>query len=181
MNENLKYSLYLNVVPVTGSTTEGAFTGNTTGATGIIFKIKGKDGKILDYPEDDFYLNIPLYRSYKLDEYADVQKQEGIETVERQNFNLYFIEYSFFDTVKRNKIFDGTQLNTLQINYIRKVRTDLPSATDIPSWFNSIGISQLPWFKGTTQEVTIDMIDIAGKTNLSIISKASVYPIDINS
>lgn len=181
MNENLKYELYLNIVSVSGTSAEGAFSGNTTGNTGIIFKIKGSKGNLLDYPENDFYLNIPLYKNSNIEEYIDVQQQEGVQTIERQNINPYFIEYSFFDTIVRNKVFDGYQLNKKQLDYIKLVRTDLPDNTNIPLWFNSIGFSQLPWFKGTSQQVTIDMIDIAGKTAENIVSKASIYPIEINS
>jgi len=173
MNNDLKYSLYLDIVFITGNTTYSNID--------LISKIRGKNGTLLDVPESDFFLTIPLYKQSRIEEYVDVQKQDGIQTIERQNFNPFFIEYSFFDSVTRNKIFNGDQLNSLQINYIRSVRPDISSTTDIKTWFNNIGYSQLPWFPGTIQEVTVDMIDIIGKTNLSIVSKANLYPIEINS
>ncbi len=49
----------------------------------------------------DFYINIPLTRTYKkFDDYINVEKDKSKSIILRQNFNPYFIELSFFETIK---------------------------------------------------------------------------------
>ena len=49
----------------------------------------------------DFYINIPITKTYKkVDDYINVDKSPLRTYVKRQNFNPYFIELSFFETIK---------------------------------------------------------------------------------
>jgi len=165
-----KYELFIDVRPDTGFTQ----------GYGII---QPSDRSLNVIPETDFFISVFLSKSTSIYEYVDVQKDETIQKIERQNINPYFIEFGFFDTIVRNKTNRGSDLSNGMVNYIRSVRQGVLSAyTDlqIVQWFDYEGKNSLPWFKGTTDEVTIDDIDKSKLTWSDIISKANFYPIDIN-
>lgn len=59
------------------------------------------DGTIGTQNDLDFHINIPLYRTYKkFDDYINIDKDPFRTKIERQNFNPFFIELGFFETIK---------------------------------------------------------------------------------
>jgi len=181
-----KYQLYLNVVSYSGDTFLGSGITATTinSDVNLFFGVLGSDNVVRNFYDKDFYINIPLFRTFKIEEYVDVKQEENIQTLERQQFNPYFIELSFFDSVRRNKVNHGNELSRAQINYIKTVRPDVENQ-NIINWFEEIGRSELPWFKGSLNEITINdisMIQSNDKSDtLSIVGKSVKYPIEINS
>lgn len=187
MEEKNKYQLYLNIVPFTSDTmsTKGVTANTMNDEVELFFGVLNSDKVVRAYNDKDFFLNIPLYKTFKIEEYIDVKQQENIETVERQQFNPYFIELGFFDSVIRNKVNHGNELTLEQVNYIKSVRPDVANS-NIRAWFETIGKAELPWFKGKQNEVTInDISEIQSnnpiRNNETIIGKAIRYPIEINS
>src|ERR1017187_5461706 len=73
----------------------------------------------------DLFIPVFLTRTNKIIEYVDVQKDNTIQKIQRQNFNPYFIEFGFFDTIRRNKVNVGADLTANMINFIRSSRTDI--------------------------------------------------------
>lgn len=67
-----------------------------------------------------FYVDVLLTKTFELMDYVDVKKDEKIYTINRQEFNPYFIDFGFFSTTNRVKINNGNDLNTDMINYLRQ-------------------------------------------------------------
>lgn len=134
-------------------------------------------------PENDFFIPLSLKKTGSLDGYVDISIDRTPFPIPRQEINPYFIEYRFFDTVNRIDINNGGQLTLAMVNYIRNKRAELSSFDDnqVRAWFDSIGKKELPWFKNTPDQVTIDDIAKVSFVNESLVSKSIVYPIDINS
>jgi hypothetical protein len=134
------------------------------------------------FPEYDFYLPIFLTRTYDIYEYVQIDAEEEIIPIERQEFNPFFIEFGFFDTIERNRVNKGSQLTVDMLNFIRLRRGDvsLYSDVDLRKWFDDIGINEFPWNKGTALETTIDDIDESTFVNTNIVSKAKYFNIDVN-
>ena len=97
-------------------------------------------------------------------------------------FNPYFIEFEFFDGIKRNKVNNGEDLTLAIINYIRLVRSDIAnySNQEVKDWFDQIGRYELPWNKGTAFETDLDKLDTISILMQDIISKAKLLDITIN-
>jgi hypothetical protein len=133
-------------------------------------------------PQNDFFLPVFITRTSNLMEYVNITRDDTIFVMERQEVNPWFIEFSFFDTIKRNKVNEGADLSVLVINYIRSVRPDVSSFSnnDVKKWFDLYGRYELPWNKGTANEITLDTFDKISLTIENIISKANFYKIDIN-
>lgn len=138
-------------------------------------------------PEKDFYLPIFITRTSNLMEYVDVTRDDTIFTMQRQEINPWFIEFSFFDTIKRNKVNNGADLTagaglTTMINFIRSVRPEIATFSDanVRAWFDNIGKFEFPWNKGGANQTDLDTLDKLAYLNTNIISKAFKYGIDIN-
>jgi hypothetical protein len=170
--ENIrKYSIFIDVRPTTGFTQGFGIIQPSDRSLGII-------------PETDFYVPVFLTKGGSIYEYVNIQQDKTIQPIQRQNINPFFIEFDFFDTIIRNKINVGIDLTSGMFDFIRTTRPEVTSAftdTQIIDWFDSEGKNELPWFKGTPQQVTIDDIDKSKITFNDIISKASFFPIKINS
>lgn len=151
--------------------------------TGYLFKQSDKTWG--EYPEKDFFVPIILEKKEEIIGYANVSRQSGFETIDRQNFNPYFIEYDFFTTIARNKILTSDNLSSDQIAFIREKRpdanNDYPTDDALRVWFDDFGINEFPWNPGTPDEVTLETIEQITINIQNIVSKASLYPIDINS
>lgn len=162
-----QYQVYVEAVKISG-TTDLLFYKNN-GTTSIA-------------PEFDFWLPIFLTRSYEIFEYVQISQDKEIVSIDRQEINPFFIELSFFDTIKRHKILKGSDLTLDMIKFIKDSRAETAVFTneEFINWFNNIGINELPWFKGTSSEITADDIDKISFINTHTISKASYYNIDIN-
>ncbi|MEK6829312.1 MAG: hypothetical protein AABY15_04230 [Nanoarchaeota archaeon] len=134
------------------------------------------------FPEYDFYLPLFLTKTYELYEYVQVNKEEEIIPIQRQEFNPYFIEFGFFDTIERNRVNKGGELTAAMLNFIRLRRPDVATLNDneLRNWFDDIGINEFPWNKGTTQETSIDDIDKVSFVAGHIVSKANYFKIDVN-
>lgn len=51
--------------------------------------------------QKDYFINIPITRTYKkFGDYINVEKDPFRTTIDRQSFNPYFIELSFFESIK---------------------------------------------------------------------------------
>lgn len=133
-------------------------------------------------PEFDFNVPVFLKRTYEVYEYVDVAKEDTIEKIERQEFNPFFIEFGFFDTIERNKVNNGEDLTLAMLNFIRSRRQDVASLNnnDLKKWYDDIGKNEFPWNKGTSTETTVNDIDEVSFVAGDIVSKAKFFGIDIN-
>jgi hypothetical protein len=141
-----------------------------------------KDKKYYRFPEFDFHLPIFLTRTNEVFEYVQIDRDDTIEVITRQEINPFFIELSFFDGITQNKVRYGSDLTNDMIDFIRSVRGEVAEANnaEVVLWFDQIGINEFPWNKGTPSEVTLDDIDKVNVISTHIISKANYFDIDIN-
>jgi len=152
---------------------------------GFVHKV-GKDRILSSFPQKDFYLPVFITRTANLLEYVDISYDDTIFTMQRQEVNPWFIEFSFFDTIKRNKVNKGSDLTLTMINYIKTVvfpnRPEVAtlSDADLKIWFDNSGRYELPWNKGLPNETDLDTLDRLKFLNSNIISKAFTVGIDIN-
>lgn len=139
------------------------------------------NGKRFFFPEFDLHLPIFLKRSYEVHEYVQIDKEEEVMPIQRQEVNPFFIEFGFFNTIEKNKVNHGSELTNAMLNFIRLRRPDISTMTDnqIKTWFDEIGINEFPWNKGTPEETTLDDIDEASYLVSDIVSKAKFVGIDI--
>lgn len=168
-SDNLEYyKIYVDAVAVSGETNSWNFIAD--------------NGDILGLPEHDFWLPVMLSRSYDLYEYVEVFKDDKIEVINRQEINPYFIELSFFNNITKITVLKGIDLNSAMITYIKSKRSEVSLFTNqqVKDWFDQIGVHELPWNKGTVDEVTFDSIDNITVSSSHIISKANYFKIDIN-
>ncbi|MBP9758901.1 hypothetical protein KBD45_04330 [Candidatus Dojkabacteria bacterium] len=149
---------------------------------GYGFVHEGQNRTVEALPQNDFFIPVFITRTGNLMEYVNITRDDTIFVMERQEVNPWFIEFSFFDTIKRNKVNEGADLSAIMINYIRSVRPEVSSLvnSDIKVWFDNIGRYEIPWNKGTINEITLDTLDQLSLINQNIISKAKSYKIDIN-
>lgn len=133
-------------------------------------------------PEFDFFVPIFLKKTYEIHEYVQVDKEDTILPIERQEFNPFFIEFGFFDSIERNKVNKGGNLTSAMLNFIRLRRPDVANLNDsaLRKWFDEVGINEFPWNKGTSTETTIDDIDEVSFVAGHIVSKAKQFRIDVN-
>lgn len=163
-----KFEIYVQTTPVDYFTT----------GYGFVYSDKSVNAN----PENDFILPIFLTKKYNYYEYVDVKKDDTIIPIQRQNVNPYFIEYSFFDDVSRVGLKEGYQLTNTMVDFIRTRRADISGSTDqqIREWFDKFGYYELPWNKGTSLETTLAQIEENGVLLDTIIGKAKLLNIDIN-
>jgi len=148
------------------------------------YSIRKSDRTWGEFPEKDFIIPLTLIKKEESIGYVDISTDQAISTIVRQEFNPFFIEYDFFSTITRNRILDSTNLTAEHISFIREMRPDIDSIytkdEDIRIWFDISGYITLPWNPGTSNEVTLNTLDILTINTESIVSKAPIYPIDIN-
>lgn len=147
-----------------------------------VLKFVHKNKQSYNFPEFDFYIPIFLLKSNHNFDYIQINKDSREYNLEPQSFNPFFIELSFFDNIQRSKVLSGVDLNNDIINFIRDSRIELSELTnqEIVFWFDQIGVNELPWFKGTQNEITADDLDKINFLQNNIISKANFFNIDIN-
>ncbi len=164
-----KISLYVDVRPSSAFTQGYAFVNS--------------NGEISPVPFHDFWLNIPLYRTCEVMEYVDVQKDEVIQPIQRQEINPFYLEYAFFDNIDRNKVNNGDQLTDIMINFILSNRPDLAGMSNqqVRSWYDYVGKNELPWSIDDGTIITVDDIEKSHIILTSIVSKAKTLNIDIPS
>jgi len=133
-------------------------------------------------PENDFILPVFLRKTYNYYEYVDVKKDDTIIPIPRQEINPYFIEFSFFDDIQRVGLQNGYQLTNSMVDFIKTRRADISGRTDqdIRIWFENYGYYELPWNKGTSIETTLAEIENNGILLDTIIGKAKLFDITIN-
>lgn len=125
MDNIRRYKLYIDVVPSqSGPFGTAGQTGATLNNNGLFYKIKHSDGTLHDTAENDFYINLPIYKTNRSYEYVDLKIDDTTHSVERQQFNPYFIEYGFFGTTVRGRIQQGSQLDQDNIKFIVNNRPD---------------------------------------------------------
>ena len=161
-----------------------AQTSPDSGSTlGYGFIHEGANRAIFPYPDTDFYLPVFITRTSNLLDYVDITHDQTIFTMERQEINPWFIEFGFFDTIKRNKVNKGSDLTIIMLNYIRTIRPDVASLnnTDLKAWFDATGRYQLPWNANTPTQTDLNTLEKISLLTQDIISKAFFYNIDVNS
>jgi len=163
-----QYKIYVDAIPVSATTDSWDFVYD--------------DRSTQTIPEYDFHIPIFLRRTYEVYEYVDVAKEDDIVLIERQEFNPYFIEFGFFDTIDRNRINNGGELTSAMLNFVRIRRPDVANLNnnELKSWFDDIGKNEFPWNKGAANETTANDIDRVTFVAGHIISKANQFGIDIN-
>ena len=136
------------------------------------------------YPNVEFDLILPVFlkKTYDYYEYVDVKRDSEIAVLNRQDLNPYFIELSFFDNVNSVGLKNGYQLTNSMVDFIRTRRGDLGGMTDqeVRVWFDTYGIYQLPWNKGASNETTLAEIETNGILMDTIIGRAQLFNITIN-
>lgn len=132
--------------------------------------------------ESDLFFNVLLTKTYDYYEYVDIKRDERIIPIERQEVNPYFVELSFFDQVNSVGIKSGYQLTTPMVQFIRTVRADLVNSTDqeIRDWFDKKGYFELPWNRGLSNETTLAQIENQGIILNTLIGRAKIFNITIN-
>lgn len=176
-------NIYKFKLPVTISSDSGSTKGY-----GFVHK-NGNQRYLSNFPQKDFYLPVFITRTGNLLEYVDINIDQTEFIIPRQEVNPYYIEFEFFDTIKRNKVNTSADLTTLMINFIRSERPEIsllypldndggwPTYNDgLKSWFDKFGKYEFPW----DGNITIDDIDKVALVNENIISKAFFMKIDIN-
>jgi hypothetical protein len=168
-NDILKYSLFLDVRLNSAFTSGYGIYQPSTGTLNVI-------------PESDFYINVPLFQTSEIIEYVDIDIDRNIEQIPRQEINPYYLEYMFFDGIVRNKINNGSELSSIQLNYIRSVRFDVSFLNDqqLREWFDATGKNELPWTNILGQRITIYDIEKAQLNLINIVGKAEFLNIAIN-
>lgn len=169
-NNKNKITLFTNTSPDSGST------------LGYGFVHEGAIRTLQAMPQSDFFIPIFLEKTQDYYEYVNVTRDDTIFTMERQVFNPFFLEFEFFDDIKRNKVNNGEDLTLAMIFYIRAVRPDIANLSniEIKMWFDNIGRYEFPWNKGETNETTLDDLDEATVILQNIISKAHFLGLTIN-
>lgn len=149
---------------------------------GYGFIHEGQNRTLSPLPQNDFFLPVFLTKTEKLLEYVDITKDDTVFVMQRQEVNPWFIEFEFFDTIKRNKVNEGANLTNIMLNYIRSVRPDVSALIDIDlkNWFDTIGRYELPWNKNESNETNLNDLDRISLINQNIISKSFFLKIDIN-
>ena len=168
--DNIKqYKLYVDAIPMSG----------TPGSWKFVYKDGTQNHGV---PEFDFYLPFFLKKTYEIYEYVDVDKEDKIGKIQRQEINPFFIEFGFFDDIQRNRVNRGVDLTSAMLNFIRLRRPDVASlnTNELRKWYDDIGINEFPWNEGTPQETTPDDIDEVNFVSGHIVSKAEFFNIDIN-
>lgn len=163
-------------------------TPDIQGGYGFVHK-NGKNRTLSPFPQNDFFLPVFITRTGNLMEYVDIAFDETEFVMQRQEINPYYIEFQFFDTIKRNKVNNGADLTTAMIAFIRSERPDIsasfpldntlttwPFTNGLRYWFDNYGRYDFPWEGGTT----LDKIDKVALVNENIISKAFFQNITIN-
>ncbi|MFA5068162.1 MAG: hypothetical protein WC466_09065 [Candidatus Izemoplasmatales bacterium] len=147
---------------------------------------------VQDIPKD-IYINVFLTKTCEIFEYVDVKKDEKIYKIERQLINPYYIEFGFFNTVKRIKVNNEGDLTPVMVNYLMSSYTESINSVvyqgDVYKWFDDIGYNIL------INNVTTTIDDVTGKKIQeneleklekidadvdSVVSKAYFFPIEIN-
>ena len=132
--------------------------------------------------ENDIFINVPLYQKRELIGYADIQKDEKIQKIQRQEINPFFFEYSFFDSILRNKINSGTQLTEVMINFLKSYIEEIEtySNEEVYLWFELYGRNSFPI--ETIDGIIINIEDLSKQEFLmdDIYSKSSYFGISIN-
>jgi len=167
MEENRIYRLYINTYPTSGFT-KG-------------YGVVNSDRVVSENPEKDFYIQVPLMNNRKVIDYIDVEVDDAIVPIQRQEINPYYYEFGFFENINQIHINRGSDLTQVVIDYIRSVRFELAnfSNQEVRRWFDAQGKNELPWNlpSGT---ITIDDLDKVQLNIANITSKANDLNIVIN-
>jgi len=164
-----QYEIYVDTIPMSG----------VPGAWNFVYKDGSQSNGV---PEFDFQIPLFLKKTYEIHEYVDVEKETEIKPIQRQGFNPYFIEFGFFDEVKRNRVNRGLELTSAMLNFIRIKRPDVAqlNGNDLRKWYDEVGVNEFPWNEGTPNEVTEDDIDEVNFVAGHLVSKAKYFNIDVN-
>jgi hypothetical protein len=152
---------------------------------------------LLQIGQDTFYyINVFLTKTCEITEYVDVKKDEKIFKINRQEINPFYINFGFFNSIRRIKVnnkYDLTpaMISYLETNYQLSIITYLSKNTegDFFSWFDDIGYNLLiNDVVVTINETTGERKEENGLEKLeklqpkldSLISKSFYFPISIN-
>lgn len=141
--------------------------------------------------QKDIYVNVFLTKTCEIFEYVDVKKDEKIYSIDRQLINPYYINFGFFETVRRIKINTEEDLTMTMKNYLKIKYPESISEynNDVEKWFNEIGYNILINDVTTIidkvtgkkiQENGLDKLEKLKPSLNSVISKSHYFPIDVN-
>lgn len=149
--------------------------------------------KTIKISNNDIYINLFLFKSFEINDYVNIKKDESTYEIERQLINPFFIELDFFNDIKRIKINKNTDLtenmkSILLSSYTETINNSIYNG-NVENWFSDIGYNIL--INETTSKIdpvtgkktTENGIDKLEKSELhvdSITSKAYFFPISIN-
>lgn len=162
-----KKVIYVDVRPTSAFTQGYAFTNRVGGFSEV--------------PFNDFWINVPLFKTQSSIDYVDVKKDNRIQKINRQEINPFYLEYKFFDNISRNKINSGADLTDAMVNFILSKRPDIQGLNnqEVREWYNYSGKNELPWDGPNGEKVTVDDIEASQVVLNSIVSKAKLLKIDI--
>jgi len=140
--------------------------------------------------EQAYYINVFLTKTCEVFEYVDVKKDEKVFRIDKQEINPFYINFGFFNSVKRIKVNTKNDLTPEMIDYINATYdTSVANYTDVGQWFDAIGYNILINDVATTvnavtgekkQENGLERLEKLEKNSDSITSKAFYFPILIN-
>jgi hypothetical protein len=138
-------------------------------------------GSYFEYPQSDMYVPIILEKTSNMIGYVDVRVHNPSESIQRQEINPFFYEYSIFDSINRIKPNSGTDLSSSMVDSIRSMFQRLSGSTDqqIRDWFDYEGINSLPWISESGVTVSIDDLTTSNIDLNTLSSRARIHEIDI--
>ena len=77
------------------------------------------NAKPLSLDIKDKYISVVLTKTGEVFEYVDVKRDNKIYTIDRQEFNPYYINFGFFDSIQRVKVNNSIDLTSDMISYLR--------------------------------------------------------------
>lgn len=190
LNKNyIKKTLFLKRKEKIPSTPGGNLDFSPTPQRGYVSTYFGQE-----FSPEDMYINVFLTKTCEIFEYVDVKKDEKIYSIDRQLINPYYIDFGFFDSIKRIKINTESDLSIKMVNHLATAYTESINAYSAYSnstiaWFNDIGYNMLindetvKIDKVTgkkTKENGLDKLEKLETSLKSTISKAYYFPIDVN-
>lgn len=133
-------------------------------------------------PVQDNFVSIILRKKTDLSGYVDIQKDNSKFSIERQLINPYFIEFSFFDTIKSNGVNYGSDLTPKMINFIQSNFPNTSGYTNfqVSSWFDNEGKNIIIKNEKTNTFPTMSDLNKSDLVWENTVSKANYFPIDVN-
>lgn len=141
----------------------------------------GSGNSYLESPENDMFITVSLQRTSSINDYVIVRKHNESESIQRQEINPFFYEYSLFDSISRNRINSGNDLSSRMIDFIKSIFPQFIDYTNqqVRDWFDYEGMNLLPWTTANGSSIDLRQILDSHPDLSTVASRASSYNIDI--